>query len=400
MVNSENSGWLDSGLVGPFPPLPGTNSTVNGTGVGTSARISTVPGSRITKSLAMRMWEYAHDFGPRIIWPPEGCTNCDEFDPEGVAPTFRQSLVALARGASVEPGFQDVCYFYSTFLTRLFYDYSLPTDTLVKWIIRRFNASKSSKYGMLSMATLYRSDYQKTMLATSWRADAKEMHSHAILQLAHDLEDTKLSPWAKLTGLLTIMDFEYHTGQLSKYYAHGTQAAPLIKAIVGSDTIDVFNLRGEQMFDVSIWVWCDILDSMATSKPTRLKYESDLERAAQPSAEESEARQDKGLEWIYGIPNAFAVLLARISALRDAKLPEQEKLSKGTEIEQLFRNWQAGFYAISQKDRYTMKSRLIGCGNALYLRNLARNLDELWQETDSTGRLTSWSEKKPPRIAF
>ncbi|CAE6438290.1 unnamed protein product [Rhizoctonia solani] len=470
---SEILGLSNSMSMGPPLPHPLTNSSIHGTSIDISTRICAIPTPRVNKSLALRMWEYAHDFGPRIIWPPEGCVNCDELDPEGMAPTFRQSIVALSQTTPAELEFQDVCHFYSNFLSRIFYDYSL-TDTITKWLFRRFHASTTSKYGALALAALYRSDYQKSMLATSWRADAKKLYSLAILQFPHDLEDAGLSPWAKLTGLLGIMDFEYHTGQLSKYYSHVTQAAPLIKAIVGSDTIDLFNLRGEQMFDVSMWVWCDILDSMATSRSTRVKYESDLERAVQPGTEESGACEDKGLEWLYGIPNAFAVILARTSALRDAKLSEEEKASKGAELEQLIRNWQirlletkgsrlrvarmgaqeiwrhtailyvhhavfksnsshhvvrdsvkniikiastlepggnpdsflhipyfiAGFYALTPKDRYNMKSRLIGCGNALYLRVLARNLDELWHETDSAGRLTSWSEKKPPRLAF
>ncbi|CAE6455013.1 unnamed protein product, partial [Rhizoctonia solani] len=337
--NLENLG-SSSMPMGLSPPDSLANLSIHPTHIGELTRASAVPRPRITKSLAMRMWEYAHDFGPRIIWPPEGCTNCDELDSEGVAPVFRQSIVALNQRASAEPEFQDICYFYLTFLTRLFYNYALPSDTLVKWVFRKFNASSSSKYAMLALAAMYRSDYQKSMLASSWRTEAKELYSQAAVQLPHDLEDNKLSPWEKLTGLLGVMDFEYHTGQLNKYYAHGTQAVPLIKAVVGNETIDLFNIRGEDMFDVSMWIWCDILDSMATSKPTRYKYESDLERAAQPGTPENDACPDKGLEWLYGIPNAFAVILARTSALREEKLSEEEKRSKGAELEKLTRNWQ------------------------------------------------------------
>lgn len=64
-----------------------------------------------TKSLAARMWEYAHDLGPRIVWPPEGYANCDELDPEGIAPAFRESIGALTRVTPIEPVFQDVFYF-------------------------------------------------------------------------------------------------------------------------------------------------------------------------------------------------------------------------------------------------------------------------------------------------
>ncbi|KAF8747404.1 Fungal specific transcription factor domain, partial [Rhizoctonia solani] len=468
-----NSYWSNSRSMGPPGYLSWTSSTASGISTIPSIRFCVAPAPYMTKNMAVRMSEYAHDFGPRIIWPPEGCTSCDELDPEGAAPVFRQAMMAMTQKASAHMGFPEPGI-DSTFLTRLFYDYALTSDKLVNWILRRFNASNSSRHAMTAMAALYRSDYQRSIMTSSWRVDAKELYSLAFKQLPYDLEDVKLSPWEKLLGLIGVMDFEYHTGQLSKYYSHGTLATPLIKEIVGSDIIDLFKLQGDQMFDVSMWVWCDILDSMATSKPTRLKYESDLENVPSYGSEEDSTCQDRGLEWLYGIPNAFAVLLARTSAIRDAKLPEQEKMSKGSEIEQLVRNWQinplgtktsrlrvarvgaqeiwrhtvilyvhhaifksdsnhpivrdsvkniikiastlepggnpdsflyipyfiAGFYAVSQKDRYAMKSRLIGCGNALYLRNLARNLDELWHETDSAGHLTSWSQKKPPRIAF
>ncbi|KAH7338419.1 fungal-specific transcription factor domain-containing protein [Rhizoctonia solani] len=441
-------------------------------GVSSSYRAAFEP--PITKSLAARMWEYAHDLGPRIIWPPEGCVNCEELDPEGVAPTFRQSITAWTQMIPIEPVFQDVFHFYSTFLSRLFYNYALPSDAIVKWTLRKFNTSNSAKYGMLCMAGLFMSDYERSMMARSRRDGIREVYALALGYLAQDLEDARLTPWEKLTGLIPIMDYEFHTGQISKYFAHVTKALPLVKAVIGGDTIDLLNLRGEQMFDVNMWAWCDILDSMATSTPTRLKYESDLERAAQPGTEESAASQDKGIEWIYGIPNVMAVLLARTSALRHSSLTEQEKISKGAEIEQMARNWKirpleakdcrlriarvgaqeiwrhtailyvhqtvfkscsshpivkdsvkniiklastlepgcnpdsflylpyfiSAFYATSPRDRYTMRSRLINCGNAIFVRNLARYLDELWKEADSAGRLTGWSEKKPPRIAF
>ncbi|CAE7186285.1 unnamed protein product [Rhizoctonia solani] len=427
-----------------------------------------------TKILATRMWEYAQDFGPQIIWPPEGLESCDELDPEGAITTFRQSVTALTQRVSPEPLFHDVCYFYSVFLTRIFYDYALIPGSLIKWIYQRFNTSSTSKHAMLATAALFRSDYERSKMTASLRACAKELYSLAIRHLTHDLEDTHLSPREKLTGLVEIMNFEYHSGRLSDYYSHGALALPLVKAVLGKDNLDLLSIRGIDMFDVNFWVWCDILDSMATSRPTRLKYETDLDRAAQPGTEESGACEDKGVEWIYGCPNIVAVLLARTSSLRHAKISEEEKQFQGGELEQLLRNWQlrplgardpllrvtrvgaqevwrhagilyvhhallnsnstnplvkesvkniikiastlkpggtpdsflavpyfiAGFYAITEKDRYTLRSRLVSSGNGCFLRNLASNLGELWKETDSTGRLTSWSEKQPPRIAF
>ncbi|CAE6447140.1 unnamed protein product [Rhizoctonia solani] len=432
----------------------------------------TTPDPRMTRSLDARMREYAYDLGPRIVCPPVGCLNCDELDPESIAPAFRQSMTAITRTIHMDPVFSTICYFYSTFLTRIFYNYAVPSDTIISWITRKFNASNSAKYGMLCMAGMFLSDYEQSMLARSWRDGVQKVYSLAIEHLSQDLQDARLSPWEKLTGLIPIIEYEskYHSGQFSKYFGRVTKALPLVKAIIGGDTIDLLNLGGEDMFDVNMWAWCDIMDSMATSTPTRLKYESDLERAVQSGT----AYQYKGVEWMYGVPNVLAVLLARTSALRHAQLPEQEKVLKGIELELMIRNWHlrpletkdsrlrvarvgaqemwrhtailyvhqaifksscdhptvkdsvkniiklastlepggnpdsflflpyfiSAFYAVSPKDRYMMRSRLIHCGNAVCLRNLARSLDELWNESDSTGRLTDWAEKKPSRIAF
>ncbi|CAE6360091.1 unnamed protein product [Rhizoctonia solani] len=470
--STQKANPLSMGL--PFPPFSGISSIV-GPSINAPTSCYVTPNLEDTKSTATRMWEYAQDFRPQIIWPPpEGLEKCDELDPEGAIPIFRQSVTTLTQKASPEPLFQDVCYFYSTFLTRIFYDYALIPGSLAKWIYQRFNTSNTSKYAMLGTAALFRSDYEMSVMTASWRACAKELYSLSIRQLTRDLEDNQLSPREKLTGLVEIMNYEYHSGRLSDYYSHGTLAVPLVKAILGTDTLDLLNIRGIDMFDVNFWAWCDILDSMATSRPTWFKYETDLDRAARPGTEESGACEDKGIEWIYGCPNIVAILLARTSSLRHAKISEEERQSQGVDLEKLIRNWQlrplgannsllrvtrvgaqevwrhagilyvhhailksnsshpsvresvkniikiastlqpggtpdsflavpyflAGFYATTQNDRYTLRSRLISSGNGYFLRNLASNLDELWRETDSTGRLASWSEKQPPRIAF
>ncbi|EUC54900.1 fungal Zn(2)-cys(6) binuclear cluster domain protein [Rhizoctonia solani AG-3 Rhs1AP] len=60
----------------------------------------------------------------------------------------------------------------------------------------------------------------------------------------------------------------------------------------------------------------------------------------------------------------------------------------------------AGTFAESERDRLFLRSRVLSCGNERYLRDLAATLDELWKETDATGRLANWSGKQPPTFAF
>ncbi|KAH7336001.1 fungal-specific transcription factor domain-containing protein [Rhizoctonia solani] len=60
----------------------------------------------------------------------------------------------------------------------------------------------------------------------------------------------------------------------------------------------------------------------------------------------------------------------------------------------------AGTFAESERDRRFLRSRVLSCGNERFLRNLAATLDELWKETDATGRLANWSGKHPPTFVF
>ncbi|KAH7342137.1 fungal-specific transcription factor domain-containing protein [Rhizoctonia solani] len=53
----------------------------------------------------------------------------------------------------------------------------------------------------------------------------------------------------------------------------------------------------------------------------------------------------------------------------------------------------AGAFATFQRERYALKGRILGSGNERYLRDLAIVLEEIWEETDKTGRLSSWSKK-------
>ncbi|CAE6414693.1 unnamed protein product [Rhizoctonia solani] len=281
------------------------------------------------------MWEFAQDLGPRVIWPPEDLEDPDNFDPEGAMPNLHRSIIRLNEKQSIEPIFREVCDFYSDFMTRVFYDYSLVSKTLVEWMLQRYKLSDSAKHGMLATIFLIRSQYERSMLADPLRKRAKEFYSLATHRLSRELDNISLSPLTKLAGLTEIMNYEYNAGNLPNYYAHGDQAAPLVKLIMGGETIDLLNLCGEQTFDVRFFAWWDIMSSMSTSRPTRFKYISNLAHATQ-----SNISQESGIEWICGCPNVLAILLARTTALRHAQLPYQEMVSRGSELEQIIRDWQ------------------------------------------------------------
>lgn len=434
-----------------------------------SPRITSKSTKARVKHNSTQLWAYAQDYGPRVVWPPSEPEEGEQFDPEDALPAIRQSINVLNENTLIEPIFQEMCHFYLNFLNRVIYNYALRPERTIGWMLQRFKLSESAKLGMLCTAVLFRSNYERSMLTPSLYVHAKELYSLAQQRLPLDLCDPKLSTIAKLTSLTEIMNYEFYAGKLSSYYTHGAQAVPLVREVLGSNNIDLLTLRGEHTFDVRCFAWCDIFDSLATSRPTHFTYESDIECQGHVSV----MSDDKGVEAIFGCPNVIAVLLARTTALSHAGILIEERAQQGMELEKLIRGWEfglakakrsclrvarvavqeiwrhaailyvhhaifkshpsnltvqdsveniikisstvppggnpdcflqptyfiAGAFATSQKDRYALKSRILGSGNERYLRDLAFTLEEIWEETDKTGRLSSWS-KKPQSFVF
>ncbi|CAE6420057.1 unnamed protein product [Rhizoctonia solani] len=235
-----------------------------------------------------------------------------------------------------DPIFQDVRDFFTNFLTRFFYDYAAIHESLHVRIRRRFEASNTLRQGMLGMAALFRSNYGQSLVPASMRNYAKELHRLASQTIQLELENSHISPWVKLAGLWELMNYEYYAGNLSSYYHHLDQAAPIVRLAIGSNNIDLLKLSGEWTFDLRCFAWCDILSSMALSRPTLLNYESDIHN---PLPHSDSSDPDKGVEWIFGCPDVLTILLARTSALRHTRVSAEEKVARGCEIQQFMQDW-------------------------------------------------------------
>ncbi|KAB5592029.1 hypothetical protein CTheo_4553 [Ceratobasidium theobromae] len=435
---------------------------------------SDVTGERLetpnAKNSIIAAWDYAQDFGPKVIWPPGRAIDNEEFDPEGAMPVVLQSISNL--GIVDDPVFKEMGCFYSTFLARYMYDYAAVRNIIMPRVCQRLQLSDSLKHGMLSTAILYRANYEGSMLTARLRKYATEHYLLAARRLELELQSGRSSPWVNLASLIELANYAYHAGNLSDYYYYISQAAVAVRLAIGGNSLDLLTLRGAHTFDVRYFAWCDILHSMALSRPTLLNYESDLHQT--DAVGDNHADPDRGIEWVVGCPDILIVLFARITALRHAHLSTEEKITRGSEIEQLIRGLQfrlararhpilrvarlgaheiwrhtailyvhqavfksdsshpvvkdsvkqviriastlkpgvnpdcflpvpyfiAGFFANSEKDRYNLKNRILGCGNERYLRHLASALDDLWNETDTTGRLVTWSTKQPPAFLF
>jgi hypothetical protein len=131
---------------------------------------------------------------------------------------------------------------------------------------------------------------------------------------------------------------QYYSGNLPLYYQHLQQAAYLVRMIVGGNAVDLPTLTGEQNLDVRIFSWCDILSSMALSRPTLLNYEPSVDAAPRRDLIIS---YTAGLEEVFGCPDALVAVIARISTLRHTQLSHIEKMMQAGDIEQQIRSWQS-----------------------------------------------------------
>jgi hypothetical protein len=122
------------------------------------------------------------------------------------------------------------------------------------------------------------------------------------------------------------------------------QAKPYVQSLIGGNVIDFMSLRGKETFDIRIFAWCDILSAMALSRPTLFAYETNIDHMLIVDPDNPiiiPLDDDVGLEWMVGCPNVMIVLMARISALRDLAISQQEKIARAEAIEKSIRAWQA-----------------------------------------------------------
>ncbi|CAE6458208.1 unnamed protein product [Rhizoctonia solani] len=283
-------------------------------------------------------WDYAQEYGPTVSWISNNSEFDYDFDPDDALPLIQRSIILL--GENRESVFVEVENFYLAFFARYYYDYASVTDLIIFRARERFKTSDCLKQGMLSTAILFRANYEQSGLVNSLRDHARELHSLTVQTLRAELDDHQVSPWVKLSGAMELVNHEYYAGNLSSYYHHLSQAASLVKTILQSDTMDLLDLGGEHTFDIRLFAWCDIMGSMALSRPTLIWYESKIPDSPQQVVGEHHAHPDKGVEWIFGCPDVLAILLARTTNLRHTEVSEEEKVARGKVIEKLIRRSQ------------------------------------------------------------
>ncbi|KEP47570.1 fungal-specific transcription factor domain protein [Rhizoctonia solani 123E] len=266
----------------------------------------------------------------------------DDIDPEGLLAEVERSMrtIKLDSGEHLN----ELYDFYLMFFSRLVFEPVRIYQNLASVLLERFQTSEVMRHSMLAIAYLYRSIYDRAASAAVLQTHAQKLHEIARKQLQSDIQNPQLPPSVKLSGIIEVLFFEYSSGGCNSYYRLLEQARPYVRSLVGGDVIDFMSLRGKQTFDIRIFAWCDILSAMALSRPTLFTYETEIEHMLTVDPDNPiiiPLDDDVGLEWMVGCPNVMIVLMARISALRDKAISQQEKIILAEAIEKSIRAWQA-----------------------------------------------------------
>ncbi|CAE6524093.1 unnamed protein product [Rhizoctonia solani] len=266
----------------------------------------------------------------------------DDIDPEGLLAEVERSMrtIRLDSGEHLT----ELYDFYLMFFSRLVFEPVRIYQNLASVLLERFQTSEVMRHSMLAIAYLYRSLYDRAASPTALQTHAQKLHEMARKQLQSDLQNPQLPPSVKLSGIIEVLFFEYSSGGCNSYYRLLEQAKPYVRSLMGGDVIDFMSLRGKQTFDIRIFAWCDILSAMALSRPTLFIYETEIDHMLIVDPDNPiiiPLDDDVGLEWMVGCPNVMIVLMARISALRDKPISQQEKITLAEAIEKSIRAWQA-----------------------------------------------------------
>ncbi|KAG8734251.1 hypothetical protein FRC11_007506 [Ceratobasidium sp. 423] len=331
-----------------MPPLPnfGQQTTpyahIESTDVEPGLGTSTAPGDAAFNELGAELIA-SHQ---TVARPHEGLLLADDeeddIDPEGLLAEVERSMrtIRLDSGEHLT----ELYDFYLMFFSRLVFEPVRIYQNLASVLLDRFQTSEVMRHSMLAIAYLYRSLYDRAAEPTVLQSHAERLHEMARKQLQSDIQNPRVPPAVKLSGIIEVLFFEYSSGGCNSYYKLLEQARPYVQSLVGGNVIDFMSLRGKQTFDIRIFSWCDILSAMALSRPTLFAYETEIEHMLIVDPDNPiliPLDDDVGLEWMVGCPNVMIVLMARICALRDTVISQPEKIERAGAIEKSIRAWQA-----------------------------------------------------------
>ncbi|CAE6417193.1 unnamed protein product [Rhizoctonia solani] len=387
------------------------------------------------RAVETQMWEYSQDLGPRILWPSNITDDSDDYDPEGTDFSgdtyfFDYALVndvlldrlrrRFAAADSMKYGMIG-----TALLFRANYEGSPSTNSLrnrskeqYQLGIRALRLELESEYlspwvKIAGLVELMNYEYCAGYLSAYYR------HLDQVATLVRMVMGNGAIDLANLSGEQT---FDVRLVAWYDIFSSMALARPTLLDY-DPDVRDVSRLpRRDKIFDPDRGI--EWIIGYPDSLMVFVARTSNLRHARLSS----EVRATRGAEIEQMVRRVeFSPVKAKSSTLRVARLAMQEACRHAVILylhHAIFRSHSnnpivrdsvktivkiastlkpgfnpdcfipvpyfiAGTFAESERDRLFLRSRVLSCGNERYLRDLAATLDELWKETDATGRLAN-----------
>ncbi|KAG8734016.1 hypothetical protein FRC11_013502, partial [Ceratobasidium sp. 423] len=195
-------------------------------------------------------------------------------------------------------------------------------------------------YIALELPNQERVQWSSALDSLPLRKHAKELIDAAATALQFEESQPNTTLDAQLAGISEILGFFYYVGDLGSYVGYIDRALPIVQQLVGTAPVSIHKLYGPETLDIRMFAWCDVFSAIATSRPTRLAYDCNVDALLKRNQEGPDVSpSDSGLEWMSGLPDAFLLLIIQILNLKHGSVSQTERVSQAATIEAALRGW-------------------------------------------------------------
>ncbi|KAG8733777.1 hypothetical protein FRC11_002551 [Ceratobasidium sp. 423] len=245
---------------------------------------------------------------------------------------------------------------YAWWMSQTVFEPMHSAQLLRSHLIDRFMASEESRTTLVSIANVVRTVGKSSGLTPNQVSHIRMLHKRvqSIISLfnasePHIYEQGTQQAMKTLNSALEIMPVHLATSSLATSVSLLREVALAFKRAVLEPPGHPINLPSKLIVpnaDLRQYSAMDVMTSLGTGCPMSFQYDVTYSDPVLGASGVFDAADALGLQWMYGCPEFFIILLARMHNIRDDSIRRVEIQEVG-EIEQSIRGWQPR-YPLSQ----------------------------------------------------
>ncbi|KAG9103276.1 hypothetical protein FRC06_011513 [Ceratobasidium sp. 370] len=293
---------------------------------------------------------------PRMSSPSLSDEALYDCDSESTDRSDWENIAEIVRGTSSGVGDENnalpyVLQCYTNWMLETVFEPIRSADLMRRHVIERFMASES-RTTLVSIANVVRSIGKSPSLTSDQVSDIGTLHSRVQQTIAifnanepHIYEQGTHIATRTLNCALELLPVHLTTSRFSTTVSLLKQTALAFKRVVLEPPGQPINLPSKLVFpnsDVRQYSTLDVLTSLGAGCPMSCPYDVSYANLPLGTLDAFDAADALGLQWMYGCPRQFIILLARMHNIRDNPAYVVGASELG-EIESAIRDWQPRF---------------------------------------------------------